>query len=79
MFCHPRSMMKGRSIMPAPKKRLPKPNPAREVVTVELPRHLPEGVEFVYSRTFGDWVFQTKTRKGIRNLLDMARNVYGRG
>lgn len=77
MFRHPRSMMRGRSIMPAPKKRLPKTNPALETVTVILPRRMPEGVEFVFDRKADRWVFRVRSQKGIRNLIEMCRGPHG--
>ena len=52
-------------------------NPPMETITVTLPKVLPEGVDFGYSRAFGGWVWKMKGRKGIHNLIEMSRSRHG--
>jgi len=50
-----------------------------ETITVNLPKVLPEGVDFGYSQKFGAWLWTVKNRKANRALLEMAWSLHGRG
>ena len=52
-------------------------NPPVETITVDLPKELPEGVDFGYSRKFGAWLWTVKNRKANRALIEMARSIHG--